>query len=76
MLAIEILKTRFPEILAITISRNVGDYIFPKYRQLNFPEMLAIIFARKWRLMLTIIISGMLAIIFSRNFNNYNLPKS
>ena len=44
MLATEILEIRFSEMLAITISRNVGNYTFPKYWQLYFPEMLAIEF--------------------------------
>ena len=34
------------EMLAIKSSRNVGNYKFPKYWQLRFPEMLAIIFVR------------------------------
>ena len=31
---------------------------------------------RTWRRMLTIMFSDMLAIKFSRNVNNYNMPKS
>ena len=56
------------EMLAIIVSINVGNYIFPKYWLLEITEMLAIMFLemmatnvsnhlfRKWRRMLTIII--------------------
>ena len=67
MFPTEILKIGFPEMLAIIISRNVGNCNSPKYRQLSFPEMLAIkllemlatnvsIFSINWRRMLKTII--------------------
>ena len=84
-------KYRF-EMLAIIISRTVGKYIFQKYWQLSFQEILAIIFVRDicqkyWRHMLTIscskrrrkltiTFSFILAILFSGSVDNYNLPKS
>ena len=32
------------EILAIRVSGHIGNYAFPKYWQLEFPEKIAIIF--------------------------------
>ena len=62
--------------LASTVSRNVGNYSFPKYWQLQFSEMLAIMFLdmlatnasnyifRYWRRMLSIIF---------QNVSDYNV---
>ena len=46
MLATEILEILLSEISAIIISRNVGNYNFPEYWQLEVPKMLAIKFVR------------------------------
>ena len=62
VIILEMLAIIFPEILTlipcrnpvnmisgmltIIFYRNVGNYTFPKYWQLSFPEMLSIIFVR------------------------------
>ena len=77
--------------LAITISRNVGEYNFQKYWQLYSPEVLAIIlvrnagdkceqlffsFSKMASNVNNYIFSEMLAIIISRTANNYDSSKS
>ena len=46
MLATQLLEIWFAEMLAIIISRNVGNYNFQNYWQVHVPEMLAIIIVR------------------------------
>ena len=71
---------QFPKCQQLQFSRTVDKYNFPKYWQLYFPEMLAIIFvrnaggkcyhsffSRKWRRMLTVIVS--------RNVRHYQFPE-